>query len=425
MLRFALIIALLASASALAAPPQVHVKTLQGQTTTGRLAALTANEITLQSSAGEKTIPSQDILWIDLPASQPVTEKPAVWLDLVDGGALTALAYSSASGTARIELTSAITVEMPTRAIRAVRFRQQTSAALAGQWREISRATATGDTVVIRKSAARAADPDANQPAANPEPSLDQLEGTVLAVGPDSVQFEFENEKINVRRDKLEGLIYFQPVKRDFAQPLCRLIDTGGSTWLVREFNLTGDNLSVTTLGGVTFPAPLTAVARLDFSAGNILFLSSLEPDSGGDEPVISLQPAGMANKFGRLFHLRAAPPLGADAFRLAGTRYDSGLSLHSPLTLVYRVPEGFRWFRAIAGVDDSIVTPGNFTLVIKGDGQELLRHDFSSDSSATRSPLPLDLDVSKVRRLTILLDPADGQDIGDQLNLCEARFTK
>jgi hypothetical protein len=32
---------------------------------------------------------------------------------------------------------------------------------------------------------------------------------------------------------------------------------------------------------------------------------------------------------------------------------------------------------------------------------------------------------VSNVRRLTIALEPADGQDIGDQLNLCEARFTK
>jgi hypothetical protein len=76
-----------------------------------------------------------------------------------------------------------------------------------------------------------------------------------------------------------------------------------------------------------------------------------------------------------------------------------------------------------VAGVDDSIVSPGRFDLVIQGDGKELVRQAFTSDGK--RQPLPIELDVKGVRRLTIVLDPADGQDIGDQLDLCEARFTK
>jgi type II secretory pathway pseudopilin PulG len=41
------------------------------------------------------------------------------------------------------------------------------------------------------------------------------------------------------------------------------------------------------------------------------------------------------------------------------------------------------------------------------------------------RQPIPLAIDLQSVRRITIQLEPADGQDIGDQLDLCEARFTK
>jgi hypothetical protein len=52
-----------------------------------------------------------------------------------------------------------------------------------------------------------------------------------------------------------------------------------------------------------------------------------------------------------------------------------------------------------------------------------MLRHDFGPDEG--RGPVAINLDVAAVKRIAIVLDPADGQDIGDQLNLCEARFSK
>jgi hypothetical protein len=86
-------------------------------------------------------------------------------------------------------------------------------------------------------------------------------------------------------------------------------------------------------------------------------------------------------------------------------------------------VPAGFRWYYAVVGVDDSVLAPGRFNLVVLGDNKELARHEFMPDQK--RQPIPLSLDVNGVRRLAIVLEPADGQDIGDQLDLCEARFTK
>jgi len=164
-------------------------------------------------------------------------------------------------------------------------------------------------------------------------------------------------------------------------------------------------------------------VTKLDFSVGNVAFLADLEPDSGGGDIPVSLQPAAMSYKFSRVFQLRTRPPLGADSFRIGGQRFENGLALHSPAKLVYRIPDGFKKFHAVAGIDDSVVAAGSFNLVILADGKELRRERYTPDR--LREPLPLTFDVTGIRRLTISLEAADGQDIGDQLDLCEARFTR
>jgi hypothetical protein len=255
------------------------------------------------------------------------------------------------------------------------------------------------------------------------EQALDQLEGTLLDVTPESVRFEVEGEKVPIRREKLEGLVYFQPMKRELAPPLGRLTDASGSTWLIRDVRLDVGGVNATSLGGLALALPLTGVAKIDFSVGNVAFLSDLEADIGSGETTLSLQPSAMTYKFNRLIRVRPGPPPGAAQFRIGGQTFDNGLTLHGAAKLVYRVPEGFRHFRAFAGVDDSFASPGRFDLVILGDGKELSRQAFSADGA--RKPMPIELDVARVRRVTIQMEMAEGQDIGDQLDLCEARFTK
>lgn len=404
--------------AALTLGADVTLKPLAGESLQGELVSATAERVAVRTAAGEKTLPAAELMLLEL-AAPAVEPKPTVWVELLDGSKLNAVDYTTTTGKAQIELTSGETVEIATRSIRSVRFRNQDTT-IADQWREILASPATGDMVVIRKTSSRTEGDE--EPTTVTEVALDQLEGTLLDVGSESAQFEFDGDKIDVRREKLEGLVYFQPVKREFSPPACRVIDRGGSTWAAAKIELKNDALQTTTVGGVAISLPLPAVAKIDYAVGNIAFLADLEPDTGGGEPLVSLQPAAMAFKFGRVFAARTSPPLGATSFQIANQRYDSGLSLHSPAALVYRVPDGFRWFRAVAGVDDTVLRPGRFDLVILGDGKELLRQSFGPES---RGPLDINLELAGTRRVTVKLDPADGQDIGDQLDLCEARLTK
>jgi hypothetical protein len=58
---------------------------------------------------------------------------------------------------------------------------------------------------------------------------------------------------------------------------------------------------------------------------------------------------------------------------------------------------------------------------VIRGDDRVLLDQVIKGSDP----PLEIDLDIVGVRRLAILVDFGDNQDIADHLDLCEARVVK
>jgi hypothetical protein len=413
--------AVLSAAPATAAEPSVTARPLEGDSVKGRLIELGTEKIKIAVGQDIRELAPSKLMWIEF-AVPGQAQKPSIWLELIDGSRVSAVTYLAREGKATVGLATGQTIEMPTRSIRTVRFQQQ-SPELAGQWREITSSMAAGDMIVMRKTSTRTIEQGENEPRTITEQALDQLEGTLHEVTADTVRFEIDGEKAAIRREKLEGLVYYQPNKREAAAPRCRLHDAAGSSWALREAALAGNRLSITTVGNVSFELPLNMVAKLDFSVGNVAFLADLEPDSGGGEIRVSLQPAAMTHTFGQVFQVSSRPPNGASAFRIGGQRFENGLAIHSPSKLVYRVPDGFKKFFAVAGVDDTVVASGSFSLVILGDGKELHREKYRPENS--RDPLPLEFNVGGIRRITISLEPAEGQDLGDQLDLCEARFTR
>jgi len=412
---------MLVAAGAFAAEPVVAARPLEGESVSGKLIELEATKIKLANGDSVRELEPSKLMWLDFIAPTAVA-KPSIWIDFLDGSRAAAVSYVAREGKATIGLATGQLLDVPTRSIRTVRFHVQTPE-IAQQWREITTSTISGDLIVTRKTSTRTIEQGENEPRVVTEQALDQLEGTIHDVAPDVVRFELDGEKVPVRREKLEGLVYYQPARRDFSAALCRLHDAAGSTWLLRSAKLDSDRLIVTTLGSLSLELPLRVVAKIDYSVGNVAFLSDMEPDTGGGEISVSLQPAAMSYKFGRVFQLSNRPPLGADSFRIGGHKFENGVSLHSPLKLVYRVPDGFRKFQAIVGVDDSVLAPGRFNLVVLGDGKELFRQAFTTETP--RQAQNLLLNVGGIRRVTIQLEAADDQDIGDQLDLCEARFTK
>lgn len=383
-----------------AAPPEVEVQTLSGETLRGSIVKLDDQAVTIQAAGGPVSLEIDKLMAL-APKDRPKTDsKPSVWVELVDGSQLVGRKYTVKDGRARLA-TSDGAIEVPTADVFTVRLQQQTDA-IAPQWSEILEDTIAADLLVVRKG-----------------DSLDYHEGVLHDVSDQTVKFELDGDILPVKRAKVYGLIYRHPKGRQLPAARCVLTDAAGARWFVRSLALEGENIRWTTPTGLKASQPLRTIVRVDFSEGKVVFLSDLKPESVAWTPFF-----GTAEKFpalARFFAPRQDRALDPNPLKLNGKTYRKGVAIHSRTELVYRLPGRFRRFVATVGIDDAVRPQGNVQLIIRGDDRVLLDDKVTGADRAK----PIELDVTGVRRLTILVDFGENLDLGDHLDLCEARVIK
>jgi hypothetical protein len=326
-----------------------------------------------------------------------------IWVELIDGSQLLATRYRVSDGLANIKLTGGEEIEVRTRSIRTVRFRDHSTApVLAKQWQEIAQQKHSGDVIVIRR-----------------QESLDHLDGALANVSDETVSFEFDGDKIEVNRQKLDGLVYYHPIARQLPDRICQLIDVSGTRWSVQSLTLADGKIELTSPAGAKLTVPVERLGKLDFSSGNTVWLSDLEPEFVQRRPYVASrlpQPS-----LERLFQPRRDLGMTGKPLMLDGVTYKKGIAMISRTEMVFRLTEDFRNFHAMVGIDDAVRDGGNVELVISGDDRVLLTQTVTGRDKA----FPVDLDITGVRRLKILVDFGEEMDIADHLNLCDARLTK
>jgi hypothetical protein len=168
-----------------------------------------------------------------------------------------------------------------------------------------------------------------------------------------------------------------------------------------------------------------------DFSAGKIRYLSDIADSTTRWKPLIALPDgASQAAEYGQPRRDRSAygGPLtltlpGSSSPASTGQLqiFSKGLALRSRTELIYRLPEGFGRFTAMAGIEPATSTTGNVQLTIYGDDRPL----FEAAISGQQPPREIELDIAGVKRLKIVVDFGKNLDTGDWLNLCDARLVK
>ena len=395
----------------------VQVKLLRGSDVSGRLVAASAEKLTVVTSAGEQTIPATQLRAVEFPPSRTEAEKPGIWLELLDGSHIATAGVSLASGKAIIELVGGDKLpEINARAIRAIRFGNN-DPALTEQWKEILRGTRSGDVLVLKKNVKREVEENGVVKLVETL-TLDELEGTVLAVAPDSVKFNFDGDKVDVKREKLEGIIFFQPVKRELPPATMRMKDLADSDWQLRTLELQGEQVLATTPAGVTLQIPLSQLKRLDFSAGNEALLAELPIETSVAS--VALLPKSLSPAAAEWFTPSAGKRPGGVARE--ATLAAQSVNLTGASSVTYRVPEGFKKFCTDVLLVSKAGTGSDVEIVVLGDGKPLVTHRLLAEGE--RKPLPIDVDVSKIKRLTLQAN-SESQGLGILVDFQEARFTK
>jgi hypothetical protein len=390
---------------------EVAVSPLTGPTVRGELVQLSPTELSLARSGTTESIRLNQLRRVEFAPEGPSREFGPIQVHLTDGSVLRGKSYTVAESQATLSGTDGAYWTIPTRAISRVLFRDHgKDDALRSRWETLAGGRYDQDTLVYRRETDGVV-------------TLDTLQGVLYDVRADGVDFLFDGERITPRLERVEGLVYFHPTSSTQPAPtLCIVQDLHGSRWQAARLTLVEQRLEVATVAGVQASLPLSQVQYLDFTAGNLVYLSDLAAESAMWRPFIESRIA--PELLERRYAPRRDEAFDGGRLRILGESYEKGLGLRSQTTLVYRVGSEFRRFQTRIGMDDlarnSAVTP-SVMLTVSGDDKIL----WEGLVSTTDAPVDLDLEITGVRRLKIMVDFGDDLDIADFLNLADARFTK
>jgi len=192
------------------------------------------------------------------------------------------------------------------------------------------------------------------------------------------------------------------------------LIGRDGSTVPFGSASLSAGKKTIAIGGGAirADAAPLSALAEVRFASDRCVWLSDLKPDK-----------VNQAGLFDLYFPYRRDRSTAGRPIRLGGATYPKGLGLHSRCELTYTVGAAYESLSALAGIAPAGGKRGNALLKVLGDGKDLIEPIKLLGGAA---PIPVRCKLAGVKTLTVLVDFGDdGTDVGDHVNLAEARLIK
>jgi hypothetical protein len=151
--------------------------------------------------------------------------------------------------------------------------------------------------------------------------------------------------------------------------------------------------------------------ARLRLEGGRRVYLSETTPDQVVEEGAF-----GVVWPWSRDRNLDGSP------LRVGGVRYDRGIVVHSKALLAWNLNGAYTRLRAMVGIADIVADQGDCAASLVADGRELWHRDSVKGGD---KPIPLDLDLSGVRKLELHVDYGARYDIGDHLALADSYLVR
>jgi hypothetical protein len=305
-------------------------------------------------------------------------------------------------------------VEIAAELIRSVEL-QPPSEATKTAWRELGRKELEGDVLLVVKREGE---------------SVDYLSGVVGDVSPDQAEFEWDGERLEVKRARIAGIAYYHPKERELPDAICELTTADGSLIPVRKVSFSEQTATVTTPAGVELRVAVGDLRRADFSRGKLAYLSDLQPAEAKWEARIAPPPG--AQLIGAQGQPRSNVSFTGSPISLlwkddpiASRRdirtYNKGLAVRSRSELTYRLPAGMRRFTATAGIDPQSASQGHVELEIRADDRVV----WEGEIDGKRPPVEIHVELGTARRLHLMVDYGKNLDYGDRLHLAEARVIK
>ncbi len=381
---------------AVLAAPQVEVVSFQGEPRVGEWRGLADGRVNLAIAGKEESVALSEVLEVRFRGEPGKLDKPVAVVTLWDGSKLGAAQTRIIDKQLKLTSVTLGELSLPQGEVASVRFSDRFDED--EQWVKLVEKSSKSDLLVIRK-----------------EQTLDFLDGVVVEVTDKSVKFLLDGEEVSTKREKVFGLIFARRSSNP-KLPAVRLELSNGDVLMAATVSGTDKGISATTASKTEIGLPLEQLKRIDFSQGKLRYLSQDPPRDVKYTRGIQDGPAFVPD---RAFYAPELKPIGLRA-------YSRGLCIRPQTSLRYRLGGEYRRFQAIVGIDESVKDGGgDCDLTISGDGKQLLKLRMTSRDAAR----PIDLDVTDVVVLEIVVgfggDAATNVDLGDNLDLADAKLIK
>lgn len=369
------------------------VTTLAGKKFNGKLVKIDRDGITFRVDSGDSRLSGKELLIVDLGNKVVAPRAGAKFheIELTDGTVLRCDKFAIKGKIVAVELlpgpegVPSPVFELPLTSVFSI-VRGADDPKHRAEWKRMLLTRGKRDLYVIRQT-----------------DGLNILQGTLLEGNPDGTLVTFEKEDGTRETLRLSratgGLLFNQPPPASIPPTLCRLMDVFGNTLVTQSVELNEAGLKATTVCGVEIVYPAaTGVAKLDFSQGNLAFLSDLQPQVNAPE----LPPEEAGKNLSIKTPYLADKALTNEPLKLDNIIYPKGLWVQAGTVLTYTLGGDYREFKAVIGVHDIVGdSAAGVRVTIDADGRPL----FSESVRRKDKPKNVTLDIKNVKQLRILVD--------------------
>jgi hypothetical protein len=400
--------------AAISVAQEVLVVDSDGGEYEGRLVSL--DKVSLQLEIGDevRSLPTATVTLVRRRAAQPASEDLACAVSLVHGTELRCDAVTLSGGSLTLSGGIGHGAAVSRESVRSLRMMAASGDALDGQWREIVGARdVAGDLLVFLRDG-----------------RLDYLEGVIGSIDGNGVEFTRDGRTRQAPLDRIAGIVWYQPAAGEDVEAVAKLQSTSGDLLALEGVVASGEELRLRTIEGMEIGLPFDRLQDIRLGNQRITWLGELEPVTQEWQPLIvergllELQQKLNRPRFNKDFHGRPLQLLhpGPDGLSARRTEYARGIAVRAGTRMVFAADSEYSSLAGIAGLPTDAPPGAAIELVISGDGEVLFQQTIDDPG---QGPVPLELEIAGVERLTVEVGYHDGQPIGDTLFLADLRMIR
>jgi hypothetical protein len=243
----------------------------------------------------------------------------------------------------------------------------------------------------------------------------DSLEGTLTGMDAKTVRFEADKRKLELQLGKIAVIAMNTELtsRRKPKGPYARLVLSNGARFSLTSATVDGEALSGKLSSGSRIRVKVRDIVTLSIVQGRAAYLSELKPSKIEQTPYLdaTFPPVLDASAKGR-------------DLRVGGSSYDKGLGMHGACRMTYELDRAYERFESLVGMDDATGREGRARLQVLVDGKAQ-KLELEGDLTHRKGPLPVRLNVSGAKTLTLVVDFGEHGDVQADVNWANARLIK